>query len=121
MQILGTFQFGADKEVTVEYEKPVVNTGERLNISVVDNNGEDVKDSYVVIKGDTLNVDGIISAHTGKDDNSVEIGFGSGNDKISPDWRSNQDSGKLTITVNAPQDGSYTDERKNPKPTILKN
>ncbi|WP_135667312.1 DUF7382 domain-containing protein [Halorhabdus rudnickae] len=121
MQVLGTFDFGADKEVTVEYENPVVSeNGDDLIISVVDSKGEAVKNSYVVVKGDTLSTEGVVSAHTGENDHTVQIAIGGGDDEITPQWRSNQDSGELTVTVKPPQDGNYVDDRGNPDPTIIR-
>lgn len=121
MNILNLIDLGVNQEVTVNYENPVVSETEDIQIEVVDKQGEEVVNSNVIIRGNTLNTEGVVSAQTGEDSNEVTVSIDSGSDpKVVPDWRSNQDSGTLTVEVIPPSDSDYVDERGNPELTILR-
>jgi len=107
-------------EATVELDNAVVDEGNAVKLSAITEEGEAINDATIIVRSGTLNIDSPHDAHTGENDNTIEINIGPDKD-VDPDWRSNQDIGTLEIHVVPPSDGNFEDGQKNPEITVIRN
>lgn len=111
-------------ELDVEYEAPVVDgTNGTVELAVVEPDGESVEDAHVIIQGDTLRVDDPYDVATGQNSNSVRVSIHPDPDRgdLTPEWRGDQESGKLSVELRPPADSQYVDNRENAKVLVVRN
>ncbi|WP_210409006.1 DUF7382 domain-containing protein [Halorhabdus rudnickae] len=121
MQILGTFDFGADQEVDIEFNNAVVqDDGSSKTITVVDDKtGDPIPEADVIVRGDTLSIAEPYTATTNSDGKiSFTVGDGSGD--VAAGWRTTQETGKIRFEVVPPADSPYTDDQANDKMTVIR-
>lgn len=121
MQVLGTFDFGADQEADVQLNDRVVQDGEDVTITVVEEStNEPIPGASVIVRGDNLAIENTYDGETGDDGNlTFTIGSSSSSD-VTPDWRTTQEIGKLRFKIIPPTDSPYTDDQENNKLRVTK-
>ena len=108
-------------EATVELDNAVVDEGNAVKLSAITEEGEAINDATIIVRSGTLNIDSPHDAHTGENDNTIEVSINPNtNSGVTPDWRSNQDIGTLEIHVVPPSDGNFEDGQKNPEITVIR-
>lgn len=83
-----------------------------LTITVVEDDGSTVADATVIVKGESADIDGVVTAETGRD--------GSATVTVDPSLRSNQQEGTLSIDIKPPAGSQYADRRGNTKITVIR-
>ncbi|MEF8780536.1 MAG: carboxypeptidase regulatory-like domain-containing protein [Haloferacaceae archaeon] len=106
MGMLSGIEGLAVTELDAQPESEIVPAEEQtVAVTVIDPDGAPVADATVIIRGGTARHDGVAYADTGED--------GTAKVEISPQLRSNQDQGTLTIDIKPPAGSEYADERSN--------
>lgn len=110
-----------ENEVDVEYVggESVVDDDGEITMIVIDDNGEAVSDATVFLESDNAELNGTYYETTGPDGN-VTFDFGSGADQVTVDWRSNQETGELAVTIDPPSDGDYKDDSGNDELLVVR-
>lgn len=131
LNMLGGIGDVGDTEVTVEVndEDQIIEAGadgtdtrgdDEVLVDVIDENGNNVEDATVIATAGDAQLDGVIAADTGDDDDAQDnsdiddhqavLKF-DGNQSL----RADQDIGTLELEIVPPSDSNYIDEQPNPE------
>lgn len=131
LNMLGGIGDVGDTEVTVEVndEDQIIEAGvdgsdgsgdDEVLVDVIDENGNNVEDATVIATAGDAQLDGVVAAdtgddddaqgHSGIDDHQAVLKF-DGNQSL----RADQDIGTLELEVVPPSDSNYIDEQPNPE------
>ncbi|ELY50695.1 DUF7382 domain-containing protein [Natronorubrum bangense] len=114
LNMLGGIGDVGDTEVTVEIHDngQIIDPSgtERVTVSVIDENGNEVQDATVIATAGSAQLEGVVEADTDGDSNEAELVFDN-----NQGLRADQDIGTLEIDVIPPSDSNYIDEQPNPE------
>ncbi|WP_459194392.1 hypothetical protein [Halosimplex sp. J119] len=120
MQILGGIGPVGQEEVTIEYGADAVQedsngdgspvTVNLDSITVTTKSGDPVQNAQVLIVGGSLTIDQPVVAEDSTDKNGEASGV-SGD--VTPEWRPDQQRGKVKIEIEPPSSGNFKDEEPN--------
>lgn len=124
--ILGGLPTFETTEVSVEYNNSTVKSATDdtggVQIRAVDDQGQPVQNSTLVISSGSLSVEGdtyVQDLDGGTQNNMANVSFAdssygsSGNADVVTDLRQDQNTGELTVEINPPSDGNYEDSKDN--------
>ena len=105
-----------ETEITYEYDTITHKLGEdiRMTMKIVDESGNKMTGTTVIITSGTAQMDGTVSATTGPDSNEIPLSI----DSEAVDLRQGQDIGTLEVTIIPPSNSDHADNEQNPKIVI---
>lgn len=100
-----------ETELTYEYDEIVHQKGDTVDttMEIVDENGNEITDTTVLVTSGTAQLDGSVSASTGPDSNEITLGI----DGV--DLRQGQDTGTLEVEIIPPSNSDHVDNTDNPE------
>jgi len=82
-----------------------------FTMEIVDENGNEITETTVIITSGTAQMDGTELFSTGTDNNEVDVTIDSSN----VDLRHGQDTGTLSVDIQPPSDSNHADDDGNPE------
>lgn len=115
MNVLGTFDFGANQEVTTAYDDGVIADGGSVVVTVRETATDAPVAGATVVPatGESTRLDGA-AERTTDESGQATFELGDGEDAVSIDWGPTQDVAELRFDVE-PRDDDLVDEEPNPE------
>jgi len=113
MTILDGVGSVGETEITYEYDEVTHRLGETVDttMQIVDENGNEMTGTTVIITSGTAQMDGTVSRSTGSESNEIALNI----DRDRIDLRQGQDVGTLEVKIIPPSNSDHVDNEKNPE------
>lgn len=116
MTILDGVGSVGETEITYEYDEVTHQLGDNVDttMEVVDENGNEMTDTTVIITSGTAQMDGTVSESTGSNSNEINLYIDSSDISL----RQGQDVGTLEVEIIPPSNSDHVDNEENPEIVI---